>query len=71
MKYHTLYFSKTEKDVAKLSSAAVVIGVLRVKNHKLVNGDFLFIYLFFFFFWGGGGWGFRQFYQSASFLKGH
>ena len=32
MKYHTLFFSKIRKDVAKfLSSAAVVIGALRVK----------------------------------------
>ena len=41
MKYHTLLFSKIRKNVAKLgkmlqnlSSAAVVIGVLRVKNYK-------------------------------------
>ena len=30
-----LIFSKIEKDVAKLSSAAVVIGALRVKIYKL------------------------------------
>ena len=30
MKYHTLFLLKTRKDVAKLSSAAVVIGALRV-----------------------------------------
>ena len=30
MKYHTLFFSKNRKYVANLSSAAVVIGVLRV-----------------------------------------
>ena len=30
MKYHTLFFSKIKKDVANLSSAAVVIGTLRV-----------------------------------------
>ena len=29
--YHTLFFSKNKKDVAKLSSAAVVIGALWVK----------------------------------------
>ena len=31
MKYHTLFLSKTRKDVANLSSAAVVIGAFRVK----------------------------------------
>ena len=30
MKYHNLFLSKTRKDVAKASSAAVVIGALRV-----------------------------------------
>ena len=30
MKYHTLFLLKTRKDVAKLSSAAVLIGTLRV-----------------------------------------
>ena len=30
VKYHTLFFSKIGKDVANLSSAAVVIGALRV-----------------------------------------
>ena len=30
MKYHILFFSKIRKDVANLSSAAVVIGALRV-----------------------------------------
>ena len=32
MKYHTLFFSKIEKDVQNLSSAAVVIGALRVRS---------------------------------------
>ena len=32
MKYHTLFLSKTRKDVQNLSSAAVVIGALRVKQ---------------------------------------
>ena len=31
MKYHTLFLSKTRKDVAKLSSVAVVIGALWLK----------------------------------------
>ena len=31
MEYHSLLFSKIRKDVANLSSAAVVIGALRVK----------------------------------------
>ena len=31
MEYHTLFFSKIKKDVENLSSAAVVIGALRVK----------------------------------------
>ena len=31
MYYHTLFLSKIGKDVANLSSAAVVIGALRVK----------------------------------------
>ena len=31
MKYHMLFLLKTRKDVAALSSAAVVIGALRVK----------------------------------------
>ena len=30
MKYHTLFFSKIGKDVAKFAAAAVVIGALRV-----------------------------------------
>ena len=30
MRYHTLFFSKIMKDVAKFSSAAFVIGALRV-----------------------------------------
>ena len=34
MKYHTLFFSKIGKDVANLSSAAVVFGALRVKLIK-------------------------------------
>ena len=36
MKYHTLFFSKIRKDVQNLSSAAVVIGALRVKNKQLI-----------------------------------
>ena len=32
MKYHTLFFSKSRKDVANLSSAAVVIGTSRVNQ---------------------------------------
>ena len=32
MKYHTLFLSKTRKDVSKFVSAAVVIGALRVKK---------------------------------------
>ena len=32
MKHHTLLFSKIEKVSQNLSSAAVVIGTLRVKN---------------------------------------
>ena len=35
MKYHTLFFSKIGKDVANLSSAAVVIGALRVNYSVL------------------------------------
>ena len=31
MQYHTLFLSKIGKDVANLSSVAVVIGALRVK----------------------------------------
>ena len=31
-KYHTLYLLKIRKDVAKFSSAAVMIGPLRVKH---------------------------------------
>ena len=34
MKYHTYFFSKIRKDVANLSSAAIVICALRVKRHK-------------------------------------
>ena len=30
-KYHSLFFSKIKKDVQNLSSAAVMIGALRVK----------------------------------------
>ena len=30
MKYHSLFLSKIRKDVAKMSSAAVMIGALRV-----------------------------------------
>ena len=44
MKYHTLFFSKTRKDVTKiLSSAAVVIGALRV-NHQLKQVDIFFFF---------------------------
>ena len=32
LKYHTLFFSKIRKDVAKVSSAAVVIGALRINT---------------------------------------
>ena len=32
MKYHTLFFLKIRKDVTNVSSAAVVIGVIRVKH---------------------------------------
>ena len=32
MLYHTLFLSKIGKDVSNLSSAAVVIGALRVKS---------------------------------------
>ena len=32
MKYHTLYLSKTRKNVSQLSSAAVMIGALRVNS---------------------------------------
>ena len=53
--YHALFLSKIRKNVAKLSSAAVVIGALRVKsflrtkaspspalqNTKLLYGGFL------------------------------
>ena len=35
MKYHALFFSKLRKDVAKLSSAAVVIGALRVNMEHI------------------------------------
>ena len=35
MKYHSLFFLKIKKDVANLSSAAVVIGDLRVKHMQL------------------------------------
>ena len=34
MIYHTLFLLKIKKDVAKMSSAAVVIGALRVKTRK-------------------------------------
>ena len=37
MKYHTLFFSKIKKDVAKLS-AAVMIGALR-EILKITNAD--------------------------------
>ena len=38
MKYHTLFLSKTRKDVANVSSAAVVIGALRVNG---TNSDII------------------------------
>ena len=34
MKYHTLFLLKTRKDVLIVSSAAVVIGALRVNNYN-------------------------------------
>ena len=34
MDYHTLFFGKLEKMLQNLSSAAVVIGALRVKMYK-------------------------------------
>ena len=37
MKYHTLFYSKIKKDVTKLSSAAVMIGALRVKMVNTVR----------------------------------
>ena len=37
MKYHNCFFSKIGKDFQKLSSAAVVIGALRVKEFSLYN----------------------------------
>ena len=38
MKYHTLFFPKISKDVAKFISAAVVTGALRVSSFlSLVN----------------------------------
>ena len=43
MKYFTLFFSKIEKLWKNLSSAAVVIGALRVENEQngtLENGYF-------------------------------
>ena len=33
MKYHTLFFRKFGKMLKNLSSAAVVIGAIRVKRH--------------------------------------
>ena len=40
MKYHTLFFfPKIKKDVSKLSSAAVVIGALRVKIKRQKNNN--------------------------------
>ena len=35
MKYHALFFRKLRKTLQNLSSAAVVIGALRVKIYKL------------------------------------
>ena len=37
MKYHSLFPSKIRKDVEKLSSAAVMIGALRVKSYVLLD----------------------------------
>ena len=46
MKYYTLFFSKIGKDVAKLSSAAVVIGALRVNGQLLIfSAVFYFPYV--------------------------
>ena len=42
MKYHTLFLSKTRKDVAILSSAAVVIDALRANNHAFFATDQFF-----------------------------
>ena len=39
MKYHTLFLSKIGKDVANLSSAAVVIGAFRVNIPKYPVAD--------------------------------
>ena len=39
MKYHTLFFQKNVKDVQNLSSAAVVIGALRVKIKRQKNNN--------------------------------
>ena len=33
MKYYTLFLSKTRKDVANLSSAALIIGAFRVHGY--------------------------------------
>ena len=38
-KHHILFFSKIGKDVANLSSAAVVIGPLRVKGSTITIGS--------------------------------
>ena len=40
MKYCTLFFSKIRKDVANMSSAAVVIGALRVKRSNRIFRGF-------------------------------
>ena len=37
MKYHTLFFQKLGKILQNLSSAAVVIGTLRVNFEKKIN----------------------------------
>ena len=37
MKYHTLFFQKLRKMLQKLSSAAVVIGALRIKAAYIAN----------------------------------
>ena len=49
MKYHTLFFSKIGKDVANLSSAAVVIGTLRVNSLHAGKFFTLFCHLLVFF----------------------
>ena len=50
MKYHTLFFSKIRKMSGNLSSAAVVIGTLRVNTFIYYSGssniiDIVYLYL--------------------------